>query len=142
MNTPIQNPRLFEVDLRALYEPQTLPAPAHGMDLKKFTLMTGGFQEIMHETAAAFVEFMPGMLHDLKTAVDANDTAITEKLLHKIKSSVSLLCTDGLSAEVIDLERNSGSVATPEFKIRTNQLTHSIRLLVYEVLQFLCSQRY
>jgi hypothetical protein len=106
------------------------------MDQEKFSLTTGGFEEIMRETAAAFIEFMPHMLRDLKTAVDGKDIASTAKILHKLKASVSLLCTDAMSIEVIDLERSAHNVAHADFVIRVDRLVLCIHHLVVEVMQF------
>jgi HPt (histidine-containing phosphotransfer) domain-containing protein len=132
MKSQIQNLMLAQVELLSLYN----APPMRWMDVQKFTNLTGGFQEIMHETAAAFIEFMPGMLHDLRTAVDAQDIDATGKILHKLKSSVSLLCVDAMSEEVTDLERNASSVVTTDFTTRINRLVIWIHHLVLEVTQF------
>jgi HPt (histidine-containing phosphotransfer) domain-containing protein len=132
MKTQTQNPMLAEVELLSL----TNSPATRWMDIPKFNLLTGGFQVIMHETAAAFIEFMPGMLRDLRTAVDGQDIAATAKILHKLKSSLSLLCVDAMSAEVADLERNASNVANTDFIGRINRLIICIHHLVLEVTQF------
>jgi len=135
MKTISQNPLLAQVEFLSRQEPYTT-LPARWMDLQKFTSTTGGFEQIMRETAAAFVEFMPGMLRDLKTAVDGKDEAAAGKILHKLKSSVSLLCTDALSVEVSDLEHSVANVASFEFVTRINRLILCVHHLVVEVMQF------
>lgn len=132
MKTQTQNPMLAEVELLSL----TNSPAARWMDVPKFTLLTGGFQVIMHETATAFVEFMPGMIRDLRTAVDGQDVADTAKILHKLKSSLSLLCVDAMSTEVADLEHNASNVANADFTGRINRLITCIHHLVLEVRQF------
>jgi hypothetical protein len=93
----------------------------------------------MRETAAAFIEFMPDMLRELKMAVDGRDADATGKILHKLKSSVSLLCTDAMSGEVIDLERDAAQVANVDFVNRINRLILCVHHLVIEVVQFIRS---
>lgn len=132
MKTQTQNTMLAEVELLSL---TNLPA-TRWMDAAKFRLLTGGFQEIMHETASAFIEFMSGMLHDLRTAVDGQDAGATAKILHKLKSSLCLLCVDAMSIEVADLERNASRVAQADFIGRINRLIISVHHLVLEVTQF------
>ena len=135
MKTLTQNPLLANVDLLSRQEAQTA-LPARWMDLQKFSMTTGGFEAIMRETAAAFVEFMPGMLRDLKMAVEGQDAAATGKILHKLKASVSLLCADAMSVEVIDLERAAKHVASVDFVSRINRLIVCVHHLVLEVVQF------
>lgn len=135
MKTVTQNPLLAQVEILSRQEAYAT-LPARWMDLQKFSLTTGGFEEIMHETAAAFVEFMPGMLRELKMAVDGKDADATGKTLHKLKSSVSLLCTDAMTAEVVDLERGATQVDSVDFIIRINKLILCVHHLVMEVLQF------
>ena len=135
MKTLSQNPLLAQVELLSRQDTAAM-LPSRWMDQQKFSLTTGGFEEIMRETAAAFIEFMPGMLRDLKTAVDGKDVASTAKILHKLKSSVSLLCTDAMSVEVVDLERSAANVAQSDFVIRINRLVLCIHHLVIEVMQF------
>jgi len=133
-----QNTLLAKVEFLPQQESQAA-LPARWMDLQKFSITTGGFEEIMHETAAAFIEFMPGMLRDLRTAVDGKDVATTAKILHKLKASVALLCTDVMSNEVIDLEENSFNVAASDFVSRINRLILWVHHLVIEVTQFVRS---
>jgi hypothetical protein len=123
------------VDILPRQEAHTV-LPARWMDMQKFSMTTGGFEAIMRETAAAFIEFMPGMLRDLKIAVEGQDAAATGKILHKLKASVSLLCTDAMSVEVIDLERAARHVASGDFVSRINRLIVSVNHLVLEVAQF------
>jgi HPt (histidine-containing phosphotransfer) domain-containing protein len=135
MKTVSQNPLLAQVEIMSRQEAYAT-LPVRWMDLQKFSLTTGGFEEIMHETAAAFVEFMPGMLRELKMAVDGKDADATGKILHKLKSSVSLLCTDAMTAEVVALERGATQVNSVDFVIRINKLILCVHHLVMEVLQF------
>src|SRR5689334_22188638 len=130
-----QNPHLAQVEFMSRQEAYTM-IPTCWMDVQKFTLTTGGLDVVMRETAAAFIEFMPGMLHDLETAVNSKDVAATGKILHKLKSSVSLLCNDVMSEEVRDLDRNAACVDSADFIHRINRLTLNIHHLITEVAQF------
>ncbi|HEY9045081.1 MAG TPA: hypothetical protein VIN08_04265 [Ohtaekwangia sp.] len=103
------------------------------LDAAKFNRLTGGSDHIKAELLKAFVEFTPPLLGELQNVVAIHDAFRTERLLHKLKSSTSLLCVDSLYAEIVSLEDASATqINTTEFMDRIGMLIVSHETLMEE----------
>ncbi|HEY9004841.1 hypothetical protein [Ohtaekwangia sp.] len=94
------------------------------LDTVKFNRLTAGSDQIKIELLKAFVEFTPPLLEELRNVVMTHDAFRTERLLHKLKSSTSLLCVDTLYHEIVALEDKSAA------HINTTDFTDGISILI------------
>jgi hypothetical protein len=101
-------------------------------DVDKFNKLTGGYDKIQEELLGAFLEFTPVLLEELKYIVSSNNAEDAARILHKLKSSTSLLCTDVLYAEIIHLEETSNTIHGSEYKDRIVKLIASHEVLMDE----------
>jgi HPt (histidine-containing phosphotransfer) domain-containing protein len=101
-------------------------------DHDKFDKLTGGYDKIQAELIEAFLEFTPALLEELRTITMAESVADVARILHKLKSSTSLLCSDALYSEIIQLEENADHVRDPDYKSRVAALITSHEVLMDE----------
>ncbi|MFD0998614.1 Hpt domain-containing protein [Ohtaekwangia kribbensis] len=101
-------------------------------DHDKFDKLTGGYDKIQAELIEAFLEFTPALLEELRTIAMAENVADVARILHKLKSSTSLLCSDSLYSEIIHLEENANHVSDPDYKSRIAALITSHEVLMEE----------
>jgi HPt (histidine-containing phosphotransfer) domain-containing protein len=101
-------------------------------DHDKFNKLTGGYDKIQAELIEAFLEFTPALLEELRTITMAESVADVARILHKLKSSTSLLCADALYSEIIHLEENADRVSDPDYKSRIAALITSHEILMEE----------
>jgi HPt (histidine-containing phosphotransfer) domain-containing protein len=100
-------------------------------DHDKFDKLTGGYDKIQAELIEAFLEFTPALLEELRTITMAESVGVA-RILHKLKSSTSLLCSDALYSEIIQLEENADHVRDPDYKSRVAALITSHEVLMDE----------
>jgi HPt (histidine-containing phosphotransfer) domain-containing protein len=101
-------------------------------DQDKFDKLTGGYDKIQAELIEAFLEFTPALLDELRTIIMAEQAADAARILHKLKSSTSLLCSDALYSEIIQLEESADHVSDPDYKSRVAALITSHEVLMEE----------
>ena len=101
-------------------------------DHDKFDKLTGGYDKIQAELIEAVIEFTPALLEELRTITMAENVADVARILHKLKSSTSLLCSDSLYSEIIHLEETADHVSDPDYKSRVAALITSHEVLMEE----------
>lgn len=101
-------------------------------DHDKFNKLTGGYDTIQADLIKAFLEFTPALLDELRIVTMAESIADVARILHKLKSSTSLLCSDALYSEIIQLEENAQRVSDPDYKNRVTALITSHEVLMAE----------
>jgi HPt (histidine-containing phosphotransfer) domain-containing protein len=101
-------------------------------DHDKFEKLTGGYDKIQAELIEAFLEFTPALLEELRAITMAENAADVARILHKLKSSTSLLCSDSLYSEIIHLEESASRISDPDYKSRIAALITSHEVLMEE----------
>jgi HPt (histidine-containing phosphotransfer) domain-containing protein len=84
-------------------------------DPAKFNHFTKGYDTVRPQIIAAFLEETPSVLQELDQALTESLATRTGQLVHKLKSSCSLFCTDDLQHDLSEMERNAINVQTAEF---------------------------
>lgn len=101
-------------------------------DRDKFNKLTGGYDNIQVELIEAFLEFTPALLEELRVFTMEESVADIARILHKLKSSTSLLCSDSLYSEIVHLEENADRVSDHDYKDRIAALITSHEILMEE----------
>jgi HPt (histidine-containing phosphotransfer) domain-containing protein len=68
-----------------------------------------GAEDIVRELIGVYLEDAPGLLRELRQALDVNDASILDRAAHTLKSSSATLGAKGLAALCLELERSARS---------------------------------
>ena len=109
-------------------------------DEEKFKDLTCGYDEVMIETAEAFVKYTPVMVEDLMQSVLAHDRERTKYAIHKLKSSTTLLASQAVVLDITDLEKSAELVSMQALTSSAFCVKEVILRLLDEVDQFLKNQ--
>ena len=104
-------------------------------DAAKFNEFTKGCEDTQPEIMDAIIEDTPLLLLELDKSLNANQANKTSKLIHKLKSSVSLICTDRLLNEIREFERTTILICTPEFLSSGRRVILKVSMLLNELRQ-------
>jgi PAS domain S-box-containing protein len=99
--TPKANtPELTET-IEAIQTPQK---PSYNLDYLRS--VSGNNQEFIQEMVTTFIQTIPAVLDDMKTAVQESDWLKLSRLAHQIKPSFTLIGLDHLRKDVLQIEEN------------------------------------
>lgn len=103
------------------------------LDVKKFYVHTQGCALTQLEIMATFIEETPGLLVELDNALLERMASKASKLVHRLKLSVAVFCTDSLYAELLQYETAIIRVESHEFLAGGRSLIMKIGKLVQEL---------
>jgi hypothetical protein len=108
-------------------------------DRTKFHRHTTGCEQVRPEIIAAFITQTPSLLSELDNALNESKARTTSKIVHKLKSSVGLFCTDSLFAEISEVERGAVHIEAPEYLSAVRRLIMRIGKLITELQQMIAN---
>lgn len=105
-------------------------------DIKKFSEQTINRIEIQKQTALAFIKFTPLVMNDILDAVEKSNSDKMKKMVHKLRASASILCTESLQLEINTLEKEAQYTGEATYDTRIHELLKNILQLIDEVKSF------
>ena len=109
----------------------------NAMDMRAYNEMKGVMGEVLKELIETFIDYMPGQLNDLNTAIVKDDAELVFGIAHRIKSSSNSIGALGLAetAETIELIGREGRTegAGSQFTMLNNQLDETMTFLKQEL---------
>lgn len=107
------------------------------MDMRTYNEMKSVMGEVLQELIETFLDYMPGQLDDLNSAINKDDPDLVFSIAHRIKSSSNCIGALGLAetAETIELIGRAGKTegADTHFSVLSKQLTEAMDFLKQEL---------
>lgn len=74
------------------------------LDWKRALENADGSEELLLELARVFVATIPGMLQEIRTAIDANDAVALHRAAHNVKGSAQIFAAAPVVEQALHLE--------------------------------------
>jgi len=102
------------------------------LDVEKFERQTMKSAVVQQELLEAFILFTPPLAAELREVCNRYDMMSTLKLLHKLKSSTALFCTDSFYQSMHILEENARRPWSPDYGKAMQEMLEGLERLVAE----------
>jgi hypothetical protein len=102
-------------------------------DETKFNAFTSNCKDARREIVALFIEQTPLLLLELDQSMNANLIRQTSKIIHKLKSSISILCTDAFYRDLVEFEKGAVALPAPEYISSGRKMMLRTRKLIAEL---------
>lgn len=107
--------------------------PGHGLfDFEKFNRQTMHNTTVQQELLQAFILLTPPLAAELREVCNRYDMTSTIRLLHKLKSSTALFCTDSFYQRMHTLEENARRPWSPDYGSAMQEMLDGLDRLVAE----------
>lgn len=92
-------------------------------------------EEEVKGLAKMFLEFVPGMMGDLQSALDQKDWIEAGKQAHKLKSTIRIWKVDTLLDDIFFIEQNGKSETATDEMLEKNKKVQEILLIVCDQIK-------
>lgn len=101
-------------------------------DFEKFDRQTMRSAVVQQELLQAFIQLTPPLAAELREVCNRSDRDATVRLLHKLKSSTALFCTDSFYQRMHMLEENARRPWSPDYGKSMQEMLEGLDRLVAE----------
>jgi|GEM_PF-2105459 len=115
-----------------LYGRGAIPPRYAFLDVEKFDRQTMKSPVVQQELLEAFIQLTPPLAAELREVCSRNDMSSTIRLLHKLKSSTALFCTDSFYQSMHVLEENARRPWSPDYGKAMHEMLEGLERLVAE----------
>lgn len=102
------------------------------IDMRKFETNMPKSAEAQKIILKTFLEQTPILIADLRSTLNALEEKKTFKLVHKLKSSVSIFCSDEFFDAIREMELGTIRIQSPEFHCMGKRLIQRVEKLLQE----------
>jgi HPt (histidine-containing phosphotransfer) domain-containing protein len=114
------------------YGASPVPRGYSFLDFDKFDRQTMRSTVVQQELLEAFIQLTPPLAAELREVCSRNDMTSTIRLLHKLKSSTALFCTDSFYQSMHMLEENARRPWSPDYGKAMQEMLDGLEHLVAE----------